>query len=196
MTFIRKIKRKGRVYLAEVENYREDGKVKQRHLRYLGIDPKSDPNRILIDTRNLQVDSVKVYDPVIVLENIAHELGLYEILGEIAHPILTLTFAHCVNYRSVIDTDRWFKKTDLCSIFGVEKITENQLYDAVTKLSEYDFDHIEKSIFENLTRIFGEDSSGVIYDGTNTPINGGRSDLARKGKVKMASEALGLFKSV
>jgi hypothetical protein len=38
MTFIRKIKKQSGVYLAKVENYREDGKVKQRHIEYLGID--------------------------------------------------------------------------------------------------------------------------------------------------------------
>src|SRR5207302_1538311 len=36
MSFIRKVKRKGRVYLAEVENRRINGKVVQRHIRYVG----------------------------------------------------------------------------------------------------------------------------------------------------------------
>ena len=36
MAFIRRVKRHGHTYLQEVENYREDGKVKQRALRWLG----------------------------------------------------------------------------------------------------------------------------------------------------------------
>lgn len=184
MSFIRKIKRNGRIYLAEVESYREDGKVRQRHLRYLGLDPASDPKRFLFDRRNLDVESVKLYGPVIVLESIARELGLYELLGDIAHPILALTFAHCLNYKSVSETSSWFNKTDLGALFGVSEITEKQLYKAVFRLGEYDFDHIEKSIFEKLSNIFGEDSSGVVYDGTNTSLMGTRSELACKGKSK------------
>ena len=38
MAFIRKIKKKSGTYLAEIENYREDGKVKQRVIKYLGVD--------------------------------------------------------------------------------------------------------------------------------------------------------------
>ena len=184
MAFIRKIKRNGRIYLAEVENYRDGAKVKQRHLRYLGQDPQSEKDNFLYQVKDINVESVKVYGPVIALENIARELGLFEILGEIAHPILALTFAHCMSYKSVAETENWFNKTDLPSVFGCQEITQKQLYDAIDRLSKYDFDHLEKSIFEKLTSIFGEDESGVIYDGTNTYLTGGRSNLAKKGKCK------------
>jgi len=36
MAFIRQFKRKGKVYYALVETYREGGKVKQRYLKYYG----------------------------------------------------------------------------------------------------------------------------------------------------------------
>ena len=36
MSFIRKIKKKNVVYLAEVENYREVKKVRQKVIRYIG----------------------------------------------------------------------------------------------------------------------------------------------------------------
>jgi hypothetical protein len=184
MSFIRKIKRNGRVYLAEVENYRDGAKVKQRHIRYLGLDPESNENNFQLYARDLTVDSVKVHGPIIVLESLARELGLFEILGDIAHPILTLTFAHCMNYKSVAETEKWFRKTDLASVFGCDEITENQLYDSIASFSKYDYEYLEKSIFEKLTQIFGEDESGVIYDGTNTYLSGSRSDLAKMGKCK------------
>lgn len=46
MSFIRRIKKKDAVYLAEVESYREDGKVKQRVIKYLGkeVDGKAEKN--------------------------------------------------------------------------------------------------------------------------------------------------------
>ena len=85
MSFIRKIKRNGRVYLAEVENYRDAGKVKQRHIKYLGLSPETNEDSFQLYSRDVTVDSVKVHGPVIVLESLARELGLFEILGDIAH---------------------------------------------------------------------------------------------------------------
>ena len=174
MTFIRKIKRGNRVYLAEVENYRDGSKVKQRHIRYLGLDPEHGKTNISFCTRDISVESIKVHGPVIVLESIARELGLFELLGDIAHPILTLTFAHCMNYKSVEDTEEWFQKTDLSSVFGCGEITGNHLHDSIERLTKFDYEYLEKSIFENLCKIFGKDESGVVYDGTNTYLTGSR----------------------
>jgi len=42
MPFIRKHKRNGRIYLAEVENRRVDGKVVQKFIRYVGVEPNSE----------------------------------------------------------------------------------------------------------------------------------------------------------
>lgn len=45
MSFIRKIKRGNSVYYAEVENKWINGKVVQRHIRYLGKDPEALPKK-------------------------------------------------------------------------------------------------------------------------------------------------------
>ena len=45
MSFIRKIKKGDKIYYAEVENERIDGKVVQRHIRYIGKDPDAPPKR-------------------------------------------------------------------------------------------------------------------------------------------------------
>lgn len=185
MAFIRKIRRNGKTYLAEVENYRSDGKVKQRHIKYLGLDPDSDLSHLSFCSSDLSVSSVKVHGPIIVLESIARELDLFNLLGnKISAPILTLVFAHCLDYKSVLETENWFKKTDLSTIMRVDKITSNQLYESLEELSKCDFEFIEKSIFEKLTDIFEQDESGVIYDGTNTHCLGSLSSLAKKGKDK------------
>jgi hypothetical protein len=41
MTFIRKIKQRGKIYYAEVENQWIDGKCVQKHIRSLGTDPEN-----------------------------------------------------------------------------------------------------------------------------------------------------------
>ena len=64
MSFIRKVKRKGRVYLAEVENRRIKGKVVQRHIRYIGRE--ADGKTILATSLpDAEVEQVKLYGPLL-----------------------------------------------------------------------------------------------------------------------------------
>lgn len=84
MPFIRKIKRGNRIYLAEVENYRDGVKVRQKLIRYLGLDPTCRENDIPFKINDLKVGPVKVFGPVIALESIARELGFFDLLGDIA----------------------------------------------------------------------------------------------------------------
>ncbi len=70
MSFIRKIKKGDKIYYAEVVNERIDGKVVQRHIRYLGKDPdapqkkfeigKSELNKLfdLISNNSLTPDDI------------------------------------------------------------------------------------------------------------------------------------------
>jgi hypothetical protein len=60
MSFIRKIKKKDAVYLAEVENYREGKKVKQKVIRYIGKEVEGEAVR-RIDSKSIEIQSVKRY---------------------------------------------------------------------------------------------------------------------------------------
>lgn len=184
MAFIRKIKRGNRVYLAEVESYRDGAQVKQRLIRYIGLDPECASGDVLFKIRDLTVDRVKIYGPVIALESIARELGLFQILGDIAQPILALVFGHCLNFRSLSETETWYKTTDLPAIMGGPEITEKGMRNAIEALSKLNGDYIQRSIFEKMQELFGADLSGVVYDVTNTHLAGSRSNLAQKGKPK------------
>ncbi len=55
MSFIRKIKRGNRIYLAEVENYRDGVKVHQKLIRYLGPDPTCLQNDIPFKINDLKL---------------------------------------------------------------------------------------------------------------------------------------------
>jgi len=184
LSFIRKIKRGNRIYLAEVENYRDGVKVRQKLIRYLGLDPTCKENDISFTINNLKVGPIKVFGAVIALESIARELGFFDLLGDIAEPILTLVFAHCLDYRSVDDAKEWYETTDLPNVFGFQKMPINRLHNAIEMLSKRDSSIIQKSVFENLCKLLGEDSSGVVYDATNTHLAGTHSILANKGKDK------------
>ena len=185
MSFIRKIKRGGRVYLAEVENSRHGAQVKQKFIRYIGLDPEWAKQNTSVAIRDIKIDHVKLYGAVIALESIARELELFELLGDIAEPILTLVFSHCLGYKSVDEVSGWYENTELTSKFEREKMPVEQLRNAIEKLAEMNSDHIQESVFEKLSDLLGEDSSGVIYDATNTHLVAvTRSSLANKGKDK------------
>ena len=82
MSFIRKIKRNGRIYLAEVETKRVDGKVKQKFIRYLGVEPNAKKSIFPSSHSDFKMDGVKVYGSVIVLDFLSRQLGLYDLLGQ------------------------------------------------------------------------------------------------------------------
>ena len=76
MAFIRKIKKGDSIYLAKVESYREDGKVKQRLLEYVG----KEENGIAIqkvDINKISVANVKHYADVSVLHQLCLSLHLH-----------------------------------------------------------------------------------------------------------------------
>ena len=112
MVFIRKLKNKHGTYLVEVESYREDGKVKQRYKKYIG--KESDGKTILSSSiSNIDIESVKVYGPLLVLHHLAQEINLQTILGEYGEELLSMVYAHCVEPKSINQMERWFEKTDL-----------------------------------------------------------------------------------
>jgi hypothetical protein len=73
MAFIRKIKKGASTYLAKVESYREDGKVKQRVIEYVG----KEQNGVAIqkvDVNKLEVTNVKHYADVSVIYQLCKQL--------------------------------------------------------------------------------------------------------------------------
>jgi len=112
MSFSRKYKRGKRVYLAELDSRRIKGKVVQRFLRYVG--KQADGHTVLSTSiSEAQVDKVKLYGPLLVLHHLAEEIGLREHLGPYANEILSMVYAHCIDYRSVNHMRTWFARTDL-----------------------------------------------------------------------------------
>ncbi len=184
MSFIRKIKRKGRIYLAEVENQRKDGKVRQKFIRYIGTEPSPEKSAFPQSSNDLHIDSVKIHGSVLVLHELAKKIGLDKLLGDHAQSILTLVYAHCHEYKSIRDVSKWFQKTDLSVIFGVKKITEKQLYRALFALEDFDQLSLQKFVYESICKICKESDTSVIYDVTNTYFYGSKCHLSKNGKDK------------
>lgn len=183
MAFIKKIKKGGKTYLIKVEGYRENGKVKHRYLGYIG--KEIDGKTILSGSiSNIEIDSAKVYGPLMVLNHIAQEINLSKILGEYGDEILSMVYAHCVEPKSVNQMERWFEKTDLNFILDLHSVTESRLLDALDSINRYGSERIQKEIFDEVRKKYDIDTSGVLYDVTNTYFYGNKCLWGMRGKSK------------
>src|SRR5579863_6325885 len=126
MSFIKKFKKNGKIYLAEVESTRVDGKVVQKYIKYLG--KEADGKTILSSSiSNTSIDKIKSYGPLLLLNHLAQEIYLSEILGEYGDEILSLVYAHCLDYKSISRMKHWFERTDLNMILDIDGLTEARL---------------------------------------------------------------------
>jgi transposase len=183
MSFIRRIKRQGRVYLAEVENKWINGKCVQRHLRYVGR--QADGKTLLAASiSEVEVEQVKLYGPLLVLNHLAKEIQLAEQLGPYSQEILSLVYAHCLDYRSLNHMPSWFERTDLNFLLNLEGLTEKRLVAALDSLEALDAEAWQREIFERVCRHSRLRPSGVVYDVTNTYLYGRRCPLAKPGHDK------------
>lgn len=181
MSFIRKIKKANATYLAEVESYREDGKVKQRVLRYVGkeVDGKAVKR---VSTADIEVSAVKQYLDYKILYDIATRLGMLELLGKHYRPILMLVFTQIITRRPIYKLPEYIEHTALKELLGIDKIVDKQLYEALDALEELDFEPIEDALFEYLNKEKKE-RKVMVLDVTDTYFNGKEADWkSRKGK--------------
>ena len=185
MSFIRRIKRKGRVYLAEVQNQWIKGKCVQRHLRYVGRE--ADGQTLLAASLSeVEVDHVKLYGPLLVLHHLAQEIHLADQLGTYSPEILSLVYAHCLDYRSLNYMPSWFERTDLNLLLPLEGLTERRLVGALESLETLDAEAWQRRLFESVCHQYRLRPRGAIYDVTNTYLYGRQCPLAKPGHDKEA----------
>lgn len=183
MAFIRKIKKAGKTYLAEVENVRVDGKVVQRHIRYIG---KEVDNKTILSSSisNITIDKIKLHGPLLALNYLSEDIGLSETLGEYGKEILSLVFAHCIDYKSINKMSKWFERTDLNLLLDLESLTEDRLLKALDSLAEMDQEKLQKDIFNRVRKRYTLDTKRIIYDVTNTYLYGRKCPFGKLGKDK------------
>jgi transposase len=183
MSFIRKRKRNGKIYLEEVENIRLDGKVVQRFIRHVGRE--ADGKTVLsCSISEARVDSVKLSGPLMVLHSIALELGMSKMLGEYSSEILSMVYAHCLDYKSLNNMKTWFKRTDLNHLLGLEMLTEKRLVGALDSLETIDQFSFQQQLFESVKKQLNIEPKGVVYDVTNTYFHGKKCSIAKYGHDK------------
>jgi len=190
MAFIRKIKKGKTVYLAKVESYREDGKVKQRVLEYVG----KEENGVAIqkvDINKIGVENVRQYADVSVLHQLAAALNLDSLLGKHHKPIIALLIAHLICRGSILRISRWVEQSTIKDVLGLDELTTEMLYNALDYLEECDFNKIEQGILEYWKQLDRTDIKSYVLDVTDTYYNGSHDDSSvRKGKDGKVSKLI------
>ena len=183
MSFIRQIKTRGKIYLAEVENVRIKGKVIQKHIRYVGR--QADDKTILsASISNIQIDHVKLFGSLLILNHIAKHIRLPSLLGPFGDEILSMVYAHCLDYKSINQMSRWFERTDLNSLLNLKGLTEDRLLQALDSLESQDSTELQRKIFQTVQEKYLIRDKALLYDVTNTYLYGKNCPLGKYGKDK------------
>ena len=182
MCYIRKHRVGDKIYLAEVESKRVNGKVVQRHIRYVGKRPTAKlfcrhpcPMCRLI-SQTLRAS--------LVLNHLAQEIGLLDHLGQSGPEILSMVYAHCLDYESINQMPAWFERTDLNLLLNLEGVTEERLLNALDILQQQDPEALQHSIYDSVREKYKIKDTGIIYDVTNTYLYGKKCTLGKEGHDK------------
>jgi len=188
MAFIRKIKTKSGIYLAEVEGYRKDGKVKQRVLKYLGKEIDGKPvKKVFAD--KIEVKSVKQSLDVLAIDKIADELKLKLIENPY---VLSLIYSQLLEDKSINKIESWMKYTEIPSLLGFDNVSVKKLYESLAEINDEDFEIINNRLFE-VFNTYENISDATIIDVTDTYFAGSKINIKkRKGKENQVSKLIQL----
>lgn len=183
MAFIRKIKRGGSVYLAEVENKRENGKVVQRHIRYVGKEIKGKTIK-KVNSDCIKVKGVKRSLDILAIKQIADELKISEI--ENKH-FLSIIYSHLLENRSLNKLENWMRFTEIPEVIGLGQISTKDLYESLSEMTEEDF-QLLNSEMNGIFQQYETEKSTAVIDVTDTYFEGTKQNIkhrrGRDGKIK------------
>ena len=100
-------------------------------------------------------------------------------MGTFGDGILSLVYAHCLDYKSINQMPRWFERTDLNMLLDLDGLTEDRLLKALDYLESQDSTLLQKDIFEKVKKIYELNDKGLIYDVTNTYLYGKKCPLGK-----------------
>lgn len=183
MSFIRKVKVGKTTYLAEVKSVRENGKVRQKFIRYLGKDLNGKPQKRVLQS-DVAVKSVKRSLDVLAVDAMAKELGINEIANKHA---LALIYAHLLENRSINSLETWLKFTEIPEVLGLDTVSTKRLYESLSEVSEGEFVLINQRLTDIFRKLEPSDEAAVI-DVTDTYFEGKNVAIKRRrgkdGKVR------------
>ena len=120
-----------------------------------------------------------MYGPLLIFHSIAKKIKLPEILGKHSNEILSMVYAHCINYKSIRNMPKWYNRTDLNLLLNLNELTESRLVSAMDSLTEDKIDQYQRDIFNTVKDVHKLNSKGVVYDVTNTYFHGKKCKMGK-----------------
>jgi transposase len=183
MSFIRKIKTKSGTYLAEVENYRDKGKVKQKFIKYLGREVNNKPAKKILTT-DIEIKNVKRSIDVYAIHKLNEKLNLNSQIGSLTQ---ALVYSQILDNNSINKLEKWLEVTEIPDILEIKDFSTQKLYEEIRNISELNFEKIEQNLFSNF-KDFESIKDAAIIDVTDTYFEGkkieGKSRKGKESKVK------------
>lgn len=168
MVFTRKLKIRGRIYLAEVEGYRdESGKVRQRFVRYLGR--LKDGKLIEPKYKRLEVTRVFPAGVQAAVHSLVNEHGL-----DLNPRHVCLAAMHLLRPSSLNQVVKNFHRFGLDTYFG--DLPASGLYGSLDLTEEETYKQ-ELRLYQGLKRL----NSSIFYDITSIYFYGAACAFAKRG---------------
>src|SRR3989338_8825690 len=178
MTFIRKIKKKSGTYLAEVKSYRENRKIKQKVIRYLGKEVNGKPAK-KITSADIKIKNVKRSLDVLAIDKLAEQLTIKSINNKY---LLSLICSQLLEKRSINKLEEWMEYTEIPEILKINNLSTKNPYESLTEIPEGEFINIDKNMHVIFNQI-EEIKDVAVIDVTDTYFEGKSLDVKkRKGK--------------
>lgn len=210
MSFKKRIKRGDKVYIYDVESYREEGKVKQRYLGYLGVEKQTPEGTVFhpahteLLERLILTENVHFGD-VAVLYQLAQELKIAETIDDFSMKggglpsglqLVLMSINHTIKPVSLNQFASWYDDTALPQITNINsnKLDKDNLSGAMDgicrEIKNKDQEVIRVvdqtlNICKNLMEIWQElydiSLDALYYDITSTYFEGAKCILAKLG---------------
>ncbi len=177
-SFIRKINTKSGTYLAEVQNKRVNGKVKQQFIRYVGKDVNAVPVR-RISSNDLRIMEVRRSLDVEAVHRISTKLRIND---SIPPAVAVLIYSQLLDRPAISRMPEYLEETEILRFLQLDQVSTAELYASLTDLADLDFPALENSLGEFFLPL-EKSRRTVIIDVTDTYFTGNSLDSEpRKGK--------------
>ncbi len=194
MSYVRKKIIRGRAYYYEVESVWEDGRSKQKVLRYLGTaDKLGKPQSPAADEARgeLSVESSVQFGAVAALHALAEEIGLGDAVRsaiskgggpDIGKLFELMVVNRCIEPASRHRLPRWYANSALPRLLDLptERVSEDVLYNALGYFTDERITRAQQALWTKL-KVQGADTSRVFYDLTSTYFEGHALSIAKHG---------------
>ncbi len=196
--FLKKARKtyKGRVYetYALTESYRENGKVKHRHIANLGSLTTEQAQRIRLVLKAQQIEGAFVghlsdvvakehyrFLDVALLDNIWRQFDLDQFFANLPYAE-AMAVNRCLDPKSKIQIKDWTQQTILPRLleydFGAD--SEYSIYRTLDKIADQEVE-LQKHIYQKCEQLGHTDEKAIFYDITSSYFEGAKCILAAQG---------------